>query len=155
MKNRGVKTRVVVILLFTFLSIYSADAQVIIYETVEIVSESNDADANFPSNYKTKIADPGALYYPDLREIGFGKYRVLKSGYLKLKVQNASFYNRNSDDLWNYTVTKPNTVLSGSSTVTQVLGTPINYKNPSLTCNELFEYFQDSRIFSIPATKDT
>jgi hypothetical protein len=155
LKNRGVQIRVTVILLFTFLSIYSANAQVIIYETVEIVSESNDVDANFRSNFKNKIADPGALYYPDLREIGFGKYRVLKSGYLKMYVQKASFYNRNLDDKWHYTVSRPDTVITGTNTVDQVLGTPITYKNPSLRCNELFEYHLNSRFFSIPATKDS
>lgn len=71
-------------------------AQITIKESVQIKSRNINSELN-PGHQK--LAGAGEFYYPILRDIGFGKYLILKSGELKFYVPEAITYGfRNLND---------------------------------------------------------
>ncbi len=154
MKTRGFAGTFSLIIFFGI--VVQNHAQVTIRETIEISSNYQQSERT-SSFVKLKISDPGELYYPVLRDIGFGKFRVLKSGTLRLYIENAELYNRDlsKDTSFAFTVQGFDTLFSGTKNIEDALGTPIRFQNGNLSCNEVKEYFQPTKTVAIPAIEDT
>lgn len=154
MGNDFLRSLGVFLLLFTVLAATKTNAQVVIKERVEIKGNNGQTIRDFN---RQKLTRPGWPYHPVLKQVGPGKYRVLKSGLLKLYFDQAQTYGIENieDHTLVYSIKGPESNTEASLQIADYMDGPVVLKDgASVSCSEKQTYFESTKTYPLGPTDD-